>query len=151
DDHWLVVYGKRKAGISVAAAQADMERVSREIASLHPTAMVDRSARVLDFRADLAGDYRGQLIVLFGAVGFILLLACLNIAGLLLAQLTGRRKEIAIRAALGAGRSRVMRQLLTENMVLAVAGGVASLIVARLALALLIRIAPSDVPRLGQA
>jgi len=151
NEHWLLVYGKLKAGVSLAAAQRDMERVTREIAALQPASMIDRSVRVVGIREDLAGDYERQLGVLFGAAGLILLLACSNIAGLILARLTTRRREIAVRFALGAGRARVVRLLLTESLVLAAMGGVASLAVASGATMLLLRIAPASVPRLDQA
>jgi predicted permease len=151
NEHWLLVYGKLKAGVSLAAAQRDMERVTREIAALQPASMIDRSVRVVSIRDDLAGDYERQLGVLFGAAGLILLLACSNIAGLILARLTTRRREIAVRLALGAGRGRVVRLLLTESLVLAAMGGVASLAVASGATMLLLRIAPASVPRLDQA
>jgi predicted permease len=150
-DHWLTVFARLRPGVSLEAAQRDMERVSREIAALHPTDMAERSALVRDFRVDLAGDYRRQLTVLFGAVGLILLLACLNVAGLLLARLGARRGELAVRAALGAGRLRVVRQLLTESMVLALLGGVAALAVAHAATRVLLAVAPPDVPRLDGA
>jgi putative ABC transport system permease protein len=151
DDHWLTVFGRRKEGVSLLQAQRDMERVSREIAELHPVAMTDRSARVFDFREDLIGEYRRQLVVLFAAVLFVLLLVCTNVVNLLLARLAVRRKEMAVRAALGASRMRITRQLMTESMVLAAIGGVASLIVAKLSVHLLLRIAPPEVPRLQQA
>ena len=151
NEHWLLVYGKLKPGVSLAAAQRDMERVTREIAALQPASMIDRSVRVVGIREDLAGDYERQLGVLFGAAGLILLLACSNIAGLILARLTTRRREIAVRFALGAGRARVVRLLLTESLVLAAMGGVASLAVASGATTLLLRIAPASVPRLDQA
>ena len=151
NEHWLLVYGKLKPGVSLAAAQRDMERVTREIAALQPAAMIDRSVRVVGIREDLAGDYERQLGVLFGAAALILLLACSNIAGLILARLTTRRREIAVRLALGAGRARVVRLLLTESVVLAAMGGVASLAVASGATTLLLRIAPASVPRLDQA
>jgi putative ABC transport system permease protein len=151
DDHWLLVTAKLKPNVSLLDAQRDVERVSREIAQSHPAEMATRSARVLDFHRALVDQYDRQLVVLFGAVAFVLLLACLNVANLLLARVTVRRKEIAIRAALGAGRARIVLQLLTESMVLAALGGVLSFAVARGVLFALVRLAPRDVPRLEEA
>jgi predicted permease len=148
-EHWLRVTGVLKPGVTLEAAMRDMERVSREIAALHPDEMVDRSARVDDYQRYIAGDYRTQIFVLFGAVGLILLLACLNVSSLLIARVNARRKEMAVRAALGATRWRIARQLMTESLVLAMAGGAAALVVARAGEALLLWIAPAGVPRLA--
>ena len=150
-DHWLRVIGKLRPGVSMATAQRDLERVTREIAALHPADLVNRSVLVKDFRGDMVEDFSRQLTVLFGAVGFVLLLACLNVANLLLARVTLRRKEVAIRSALGASRARIVLQFLVESVVLALAGGIAALTVSRLTLPLLLRLAPTELPRIEYA
>ncbi len=150
-DHWLLVYAKRRAGVTQAQAQRDVERVSREIARLHPDVMVDRSARVYDFRDDLVAESERSLTALFGAVGFVLLLACLNVTNLLLARATVRRKETAIRAALGATRGHIVRHFLMESLVLAAAGAALAFFVSRLTLGVLLDLAPEGIPGLEQA
>ena len=150
-DHWLAVYAKRKPGVTDAQAQRDMERVSREIARLHPDDMVDRSARVYDFRDDLVADHRRSLTTLFGAVGFVLLLACVNVTNLLLARATVRRKETPIRTALGATRGTIVRHFLMESIVLAASGAVLAFVVSRLTLRGLVRLAPAEIPGLDRA
>jgi predicted permease len=150
-DHWLTVYAKRRSGITLELAQRDMERVSREIAQLVPDDMVDRSARVYDFHSDLVADYERSLTTLFGAVGFVLLLACLNVTNLLLARATVRRKETAIRAALGATRGQIVRHFVMESVVLAVAGAGLASLVSRITLRILLRLAPSEIPGLDQS
>ena len=150
-DHWLTVYAKRKRGVSQEQAQRDMERVSHEIAQLHPDDMVDRSARVYDFRDDLIADHERSLTTLFGAVGFVLLLACLNVTNLLLARATVRRKETAIRAALGATRGHIVRHFLMESLVLAAAGATLAFFVSRLTLRAILALAPAEIPGLDHA
>ena len=104
--------------------------------------------RVVPVQERLVGNARPALLILLGAVTFVLLIACANIAGLLLARASTRRREVAIRAAIGAGRLRMIAQFLTEGLVLALAGGAAGLLVARCAIALLTGFGPKAVPRL---
>jgi predicted permease len=125
--------------------------VSREIEQLNPEDMVDRSARVYAFREYLVADHERSLTTLFGAVGFVLLLACLNVTNLLLARATVRRKETAIRAALGATRGHIVRHFLMESLVLAAAGATLAFFVSRVTLRVLIGLAPAEVPGLDQA
>ena len=150
-DHGWQVYAKVKPGVSLAQAQDDIVRVTEGIRQRFPDEMKDRSARVLSFRDQLVGRYRAQLWILLSAVVTVLLIGCANVASLLLARAISRRKEIAIRGALGGARIRLVGQLLTESFVLALTGGVLGLLVATLAVRLFVAIGPSGVPRLGEA
>lgn len=151
DEHYLTVFGKLKPGITREVAQREMAAIARGIARRYPEQMDRRSVRVADFREELVGDYRTQLLVLGGAVGFVLLIACGNIANLLLARATVRQKEIAVRTALGAGRRRIARQLLTESLLLALTGGAAGILVAQLGIRFLVGLSPAGIPRLDRA
>ena len=146
---YLDVIARLRSEVSANQAQADLSAVTRRIDE--GRSMRERSARIVAYEADLVGAYRGRLFILLGAVGLVLLIACVNVANLLLARGAARGKEIAIRAALGAGRARVVRQLLAESLVLGAAGGAAGLVIAFLVLRALQGASPEGVPRLGQA
>jgi len=149
--HYLQVFAKMKPGVTLEQAQAEIARVTDDIRRRQPDNMEGRASQVVLFRDVLTSDYRTQLLVLLGAVTFVLLIGCGNVASLLLARATTRRKEIAIRGALGGDRGRLVRQLLTESLVLSVIGGIAGIGVAMLGIHFLKAAGPAFLPRLSEA
>jgi putative ABC transport system permease protein len=150
DDKWLDVMGRLKPGVSLAAAQADLSGIARRLAERHPENR-DWGVRMATFSEWLIGPRAARMVlVLFCAVGLLLLLGCTNISNLLLARATTRGRELGLRAALGAGRVRLIRQLLTESFLLAGLGAAAGLAVAHGALRLLRALGPEYVPRLNE-
>jgi putative ABC transport system permease protein len=123
----LSVAGRLKPGVDIARAQVDMSRVGAELVEKFPNFNTGWSVTVVSLREQVTGDVRPALFVLAGAVAFVLLIACANVANLLLSRATARQQELGIRLALGAGRARLLRQLLAESLVLSLAGGVAGL------------------------
>ena len=142
--------GRVKPGLTIKQAQADMDNVARNLAAAYPDANKGSQIAVLSFKDDLVGDVRPFLLVLLGAVGFVLLIACANVANLLLARATGRTREFTIRAALGAGRVRVVRQLLTESMLLSIASAGAGLMLAYWGTKVILKSLPEALPRVKE-
>jgi putative ABC transport system permease protein len=142
-NHWLNVVGRLRTGVSVNQARRDMSSIMRELAREFPPTNATRDAEVVPLRDELVGSVRPLVLVLYGAVAVMLLVACVNVANLLLMRGTDRSREIAVRAALGAGRGRLMRQFMTESVLLGVLGGAAGLLVARIGLSELLRGMPA--------
>jgi predicted permease len=142
-----------KPGLSVAEAQARLETFDAGLARDYPTdypPTIGWAPRLVSVQQDLTGNARSELFVLFAAVGFVLLIACVNLANLLLARGSGRQREIAIRLALGAGRARVIAQLLTESVLLAFVSGCVALLTVVWLKSALLKFAPPDLPRLNE-
>ncbi len=140
--HYLIVVARTKPGVTLAQANADIHTIQQRIARDHPDQAGRLSAFVMPLREQLAGDVRRPLLVLLVAVGFVLMIACANIANLSLSRAASRRREIAVRAALGASRVHIVRQLLVESLLLATAGGVCGLVLASWSFAFLQRLIP---------
>jgi putative ABC transport system permease protein len=144
---YLSAVASLKDGVMLSQAESEMETITAQLREQYPASNNQRFNRVVSLRAHLVGDTGAVLWLLLGAVGFVLLIACANVANLLLVRATARQKEIAIRSALGASRVRVIRQLLTESLMLAVVGGGMGLLAALWGIELLEKLLPKDFPR----
>jgi putative ABC transport system permease protein len=146
-EHHYLVIGRLKAGVNLETAQAELTTISNRLAQQYPEDDAGWGAVVLPLRDDLVADVHTALEVLLGAVAFVLLIACANVANLVLAKTLARRKEVAIRAALGASRQRILSQVLSETVLLALAGGALGLVLAHFGLDWITRFLADQLPR----
>ncbi|HKQ88546.1 MAG TPA: ABC transporter permease [Candidatus Acidoferrales bacterium] len=143
--HYIRVIGRLKRGVSMENAQTQMMALSRQIDASHPGTDAGNGVKLISLRGQLAGDIETPLFILMGAVAAVLLIACANLVNLLLARFTSRHKEITVRAALGAGRTRLARQFLTESVLLSLLGGTLGVVFAMWSTRFLVSIFPNDI------
>lgn len=142
------VVGRLKDGVSLEPAQAEMNTIAERLAKDYPDSNAGTGVVLVPLRTQMIGDYQKALVVLLVAVGFILLIACANVANLMMARTAARDREIAIRRAMGAGQFRLVRQMLTESVLLSVLGGLTGLLLATWGVQLLLGLTPKSIPRL---
>jgi predicted permease len=148
-EHSMAAIARLKPGVTVRQAQAQLDTIAARIAELYPADSAGWGAAVVPLREETVGDVRKPLVMLFGAVVFVLLIACANVANLMLARTVDRRKEIAIRTAFGAKRTRIIRQVLSESLLISVSGGALGLIVAHFGTELVVNYFGGSLPRLA--
>jgi predicted permease len=145
--HAIVGIARLKPGVSIGEAAGEMSAVQENLDRLYPAADRNLGTNIVPLKQEIVGDVRGTLFLLLGAVGIVLLIACANVANLLLVRSAARTREFAIRSALGASRARMVRQLLTESVLLAMTGGVLGLLVAKVGVSLMFAEFPQSLPR----
>jgi predicted permease len=143
---WIQVLGRLAPGATLVRGQSEMSTIAARLSQLDPQHNVGVTTRVTPLQEDLVGNVRTPLLILLGAVGFVMLIACVNVASLSLGRTAARETELAVRAALGAGRGRIARQILTESVALSLGGGIAGVALAVLAMRALVALAPGDLP-----
>jgi predicted permease len=149
--HYFLVAGRLKPGLTLAQANAQLKLAADQYRRLHSEDMDSKNSfGVQPLRDSIVAGARNSLLILLGAVGFVLLIACANVANLLLVRAAGRKREFAIRAAMGAGRARIIRQLLTESIVLSLVGGILGLILGYAGVRALLAVSPAGLPRIGE-
>jgi putative ABC transport system permease protein len=151
--HYLRVTARLKLGVNLAQASAEMDRFAAQLAREYPNNYLAGSGWgmfLVPLKEQIVGSVRPALLVLLGAAGFVLLIACVNVANLLLAQASAREKELSIRAAMGAGRARIVRQFVTESMVLAAVGGTLGLLIAYWGVYAIRTLVPDNIPRMDE-
>jgi putative ABC transport system permease protein len=144
----LRAIARLKPGVSVQQAQSDLEVINRSLAKQFPDEYSTTGVRVIKLQDDIAAGLRPALLVLLGAIGFLLLIACANLSNLLLARAIGRQKAVAIRSALGASRARLVQQVLTESVLLALCGGAAGILLALFAVNVVVALGAKVIPQL---
>ena len=149
DVHFMHTYWRLKPGVTLAQAQAEMAAIDRRLAEQYPAEEKERKSQLVPLQEWLVGNVRPALLVLFGAVGLVLLIACANFASLLMVRAFAGRQELVIRSALGAGRGRLIRKALTESVLLSVLGGAAGLLFAQWGTSMLLALKPEALARLS--